>query len=41
LTDLFGMIVRPNKTQITRELYEAKTERWTRLWPNLQRLTWD
>jgi len=41
LTDLFGIIVRPNKLQITRELYEAKTERWTRLWPNLQRLPWD
>ena len=41
LTDLFNMIVRPNKMQITRELYEAKTERWTRLWPKLQRLPWD
>jgi hypothetical protein len=41
LNDLFGMIVRPNKLQITRELYEAKTERWIRLWPKLQRLPWD
>jgi hypothetical protein len=41
LTDLFNMIVRPNKMQITKELYEAKTERWTRLWPKLQRLPWD
>ena len=41
LTDLFNMIVRPNKTQITKELYETKTERWTRLWPKLQRLPWD
>jgi uncharacterized protein len=41
LTDLLNMIVRPNKMQITRELYEAKTERWTRLWPKLQRLPWD
>jgi uncharacterized protein len=41
LTDLFNMIVRPNKLQITRELYEAKTKRWTRLWPKLQRLPWD
>jgi hypothetical protein len=39
LTDLFNMIVRPNKLQITRDLYEAK--RWTRLWPKLQRLPWD
>ena len=41
LADLFNMIVRPNKRQITRELYEAKTERWTRLWPKLERLPWD
>jgi uncharacterized protein len=41
LTDLFSMIVRPNKTQITRELYETKTDRWTKLWPKLQRLPWD
>jgi uncharacterized protein len=41
LTDLFDMIVRPNKVQITKELYEAKTERWTRLWPKLQRLPWE
>jgi len=41
LTDLFNMIVRPNKLQITRELYEVKTERWARLWPKLQRLPWD
>jgi hypothetical protein len=41
LTDLFSMIVRPNKMQITEELYEAKTERWIRLWPKLQRLPWD
>jgi len=41
LSDLFGMIVRPNKLQITRQLYEAKTERWARLWPKLQRLPWD
>ncbi|HKF28033.1 MAG TPA: nucleotidyltransferase family protein [Candidatus Binataceae bacterium] len=41
LTDLFNMIVRPNKLQTTKELYEAKTERWTRLWPKLQRLPWD
>jgi hypothetical protein len=27
LNDLFSMIVRPNKVQITKELYEAKTER--------------
>ena len=41
LTDLFNMIVRPNKRQITRELYDVKTERWTRLWPKLKRLPWD
>jgi uncharacterized protein len=25
--DLFGLVVRPNKTQITRGIYEAKVER--------------
>jgi hypothetical protein len=27
LDDLFGLVVRPNKRQITRAIYEAKVER--------------
>ena len=41
LVDLFDMIVRPNKLRITKELYEEKTERWTRLWPKLRRVPWE
>jgi uncharacterized protein len=28
LDDLFGLVVRPNKRQITRAIYEAKVDRW-------------
>ena len=41
LNDLLGMIVRPNKVQITRSIYEAKTERWIKLWPKLRLLSWN
>jgi len=41
LSDLFGLIVRPNKTQITRAVYQAKIARWTRLWPKLNVIAWD
>ncbi len=40
LTDLFGSIVRPNKRQITRDIYERKLARWTRIWPHLQVIAW-
>jgi hypothetical protein len=41
LNDLLGLIVRPNKTQITKEIYQAKIARWVGLWPRLQILSWD
>jgi len=41
LNDLFGLIVQPNKKQITREIYETKTDRWLRQWPKLRRIPWD
>ena len=41
LTDLLGAIVRPNKTQITRDIYEAKTARWKATWPDLAVIGWD
>ena len=31
LADLFGLIVRPNKAQITRMIYETKVARWREL----------
>jgi hypothetical protein len=41
LSDLLGMVVRPNKTQITRPIYEAKIARWRPCWPSLKVLEWD
>jgi hypothetical protein len=40
LDDLFGLIVRPNKRQITRAVYEAKVDRWRSIWPRLTFLPW-
>ncbi len=40
LSDLFGLVVRPNKTQITRATYETKTARWRPLWPQLRIVDW-
>lgn len=40
LNDLFGMVVRPNKRQITREIYERKARRWIQNWPDLQIIPW-
>ncbi|WP_225999255.1 nucleotidyltransferase family protein [Paenibacillus sp. BJ-4] len=41
LNDLFNMIVRANKVQITREIYEKKVAKWTKFWPKLQVIPWD
>jgi hypothetical protein len=41
LDDLFGLIVRPNKRQITRAIYEAKVDRWRSIWPRLIFLPWE
>ena len=41
LDDLFGLVVRPNKTQITRAIYEAKVERRRSIWPRLTVLPWE
>ncbi|MFC6552823.1 nucleotidyltransferase family protein [Cohnella cellulosilytica] len=40
LNDLFGMIVRANKIQITQQIYEKKIESWTRIWTKLQVIPW-
>lgn len=40
LADLFAMVVRPNTTLVDRAVYEAKAERWRRLWPDLTLLPW-
>ena len=40
LHDLFGMIVKPNKVQITEEIYLRKVERWKDCWPQLTISPW-
>ena len=39
--DLFALIVRPNRVQITPQIYAAKVERWRRTWPLLRILPWE
>ncbi|WP_311030127.1 nucleotidyltransferase family protein [Mesorhizobium koreense] len=39
--DLLRAVVRPNKKQIRREIYEAKISRWIKIWPNLTIIEWD
>ena len=39
--DLVIGVVRPNKKQITRAIYEAKASRWIANWPRLSVLSWD
>ncbi|MCY1248636.1 Nucleotidyltransferase [compost metagenome] len=41
LGDLLAPIVRANKSQITREIYEWKVNRWRALWPGLTIERWD
>jgi hypothetical protein len=40
LTDLLGMVVRPNKARVTRDIYEEKASRWAARWPRLQIVPW-
>ena len=40
LTDLCHLVVRPNKAQVTAELYEAKVSRWRKFWPALDIRPW-
>lgn len=41
LGDLLAGIVRANKKQITREIYEAKMSKWLARWPDLAVVSWD
>jgi hypothetical protein len=40
LSDLLGGVVRPNKRQIRREIYEQKVTRWIKVWPGLGVVGW-
>jgi len=40
LSDLLGLIVRPNRRQITEAIYCAKVERWIAEWPSLTIIPW-
>ena len=41
LRDVFGMVVRANKTLITPDVYEDKVQRWRTAWPRLTVVGWD
>jgi hypothetical protein len=41
LGDLLNMRVKPNKIQITQDVYENKVKRWTNIWPKLTAAPWD
>lgn len=40
LNDLFGFVVRPNKSQITEKIYRNKAARWKAAWPELKIIPW-
>jgi hypothetical protein len=40
LSDVFNLVVRPNPVLAPREVYETKTARWRRQWPELTVLDW-
>ncbi len=41
LNDLVQLVVRPNKAQVTAEIYAAKVNRWKQLWPRLKIMGWN
>jgi uncharacterized protein len=41
LNDLFGKIVRANKAQITKQIYDNKVSSWLTKWPDLEIIPWE
>jgi len=41
LNDLCGKIVRANKAQITKSIYESKVKKWISKWPDLKIIPWE
>lgn len=39
--DLMNLVIRPNKVQITRDIYEKKIARWQPNWPRVRFLGWN
>jgi hypothetical protein len=40
LADLFGVVARPNKVVVSKEVYEEKVSRWAARWPLLRIIPW-
>jgi hypothetical protein len=40
LSDLLGMVARPNKEIVSRDVYQEKVQRWHRRWPRLRVIPW-
>lgn len=40
LSDLLGMVARPNKAIVSRDVYEEKVSRWAKRWPKLMVIPW-
>ena len=40
LSDVFNLVIRPNPVLATRDVYDAKTARWTGQWPGLTVFPW-
>ena len=40
LADVFNLVVRPNPVLAPRHVYQTKTDRWRRQWPDLTVLPW-
>jgi hypothetical protein len=40
LSDLLGMVARPNKVIVTQDVYEEKVSRWAARWPKLRVIPW-
>ena len=41
LGDLFGLVIRANRTQAPRSWYEQKCARWSAEWPKLTIMSWE
>jgi len=40
IDDLFNMVLRPNKSLITEEIYLVKVQKWCKKWPSLTVVPW-